>query len=44
MYDQIEDIITSGMGIYYFAILGDWNAVVGEERIGRVVGSYSLGQ
>lgn len=44
IYEQIEDLITSGRGNEYLVIMGDWNAVVGEGKEENVVGSYGLGK
>ena len=39
MYDRIEELIeTKTNGENYIVVMGDWNALVGEEREDNVVG------
>ena len=43
IYDEIEDLMKSEKGQTYTAVLGDWNASLGEGRDGDVVGPHGLG-
>jgi len=44
MYERIEELIEMNTkGKDYIVVMGDWNAVVEEERKGNVVGQYGLG-
>ena len=44
MYDAIEDIIQEhGKGKIHTVIMGDWNSVVGNGKVGKIVGPYGLG-
>lgn len=43
VYDEIEELMNKGKGREYVAIVGDWNAVVGEGREEKAVGPYGLG-
>jgi endonuclease/exonuclease/phosphatase family metal-dependent hydrolase len=44
MYEQIEGFVRKEKGTDQVIIMGDWNAVVGEERDGKVVGDFALGR
>jgi hypothetical protein len=44
MYDQLEELIDKQKGTDSVIIMGDWNAVVGEERDGKEVGEFGLGK
>jgi len=44
MYEKLEEMLTKQKGSDYVVIMGDWNAVVGEGRDEREVGSFGLGQ
>src|SRR6476661_11029494 len=44
MYEQIEELIKKQKGKDNLVVMGDWNAVVGEEGDEKVVGKYGLGE
>src|SRR6476661_9971545 len=44
MYEQIEELIKKQKGKDNLVVMGDWNAVVGEEGEEKVVGKYGLGE
>lgn len=44
MYEKLEEILATLKGTDYVVIMGDWNAVVGEGRDEKEVGSFGLGQ
>jgi hypothetical protein len=44
IYEQIEDLIKKEKATDQVIVLGDWNAVVGEGREGKVVGEFGLGK
>ena len=44
LYDELEGILARKKGTYKVVIMGDWNAVVGEEQVQVVVGMFGLGQ
>ncbi|VVC30385.1 Endonuclease/exonuclease/phosphatase,Reverse transcriptase domain [Cinara cedri] len=43
VYEGIEKVIEKVKGDENLIIMGDWNAVVGEESLGRIIGNYGLG-
>ena len=44
MYEKIEKLIKSEISNEHLIAMGDWNAVVGEEESGNVIGKYGLGR
>ena len=44
MYEKIEKLIKSEKSNEHLIVMGDWNAVVGEEESGNVIGKYGLGR
>ena len=42
MYEKIEKLIKSEKSNEHLIVMGDWNAVVGEEESGSVIGKYEL--
>lgn len=43
MYDKLDELLDKQKGTDNVIILGDWNAVVGEGRVEKEVGSFGLG-
>jgi hypothetical protein len=43
LYEKLEDLIKQEKGKDYVVVMGDWNAIVGEERDGNEIGQYGLG-
>ncbi|KAL4084163.1 hypothetical protein QTP88_027996 [Uroleucon formosanum] len=43
VYEGIEKVIEKVKGDENLIIMGDWNAVVGEECLGHIIGNYGLG-
>ncbi|XP_025412828.1 craniofacial development protein 2-like [Sipha flava] len=43
VYEGIEKVIEKVKGDENLIIMGDWNAVVGEESLGDIIGNYGLG-
>jgi len=43
VYEGIENVIEKVKGDENLIIIGDWNAVVGEESLGHRIGNYGLG-
>jgi len=43
VYEQLEELLDKQKGRDNVLILGDWNAVVGEGREGKVLGKFGLG-
>ena len=43
VYEQIEELMVNESSKNNLIIMGDWNAVIGEGKDGRVVGAYGLG-
>ena len=43
MYDKIEELIEEEKGSSNLVVMGDWNAVVGEGKEGKVIGKFGLG-
>ena len=44
LYEEMERLIGKEKGNDYLVIMGDWNAVVGEEKDENEVGSFGLGK
>jgi len=44
LYEQIEEIIGKQKGRENVIVMGDFNAIVGEESEGKVIGKYGLGK
>ena len=44
MYEKIEKLIKSEKSNEHLIVMGDWNAVVGEEESGSVIGKYGIGR
>src|SRR6516225_7306849 len=44
MYNKLEDLLEKQKGRDNVVILGDWNAVVGEEKEDKEVGKFGLGK
>lgn len=44
LYEELEELIAKEKGKDYLIIMGDWNAVVGEGRDEKEVGSFGLGK
>lgn len=44
VYERIEELLYLTKGKDKIFIIGDWNAVVGENKDGIKVGNYGLGQ
>ena len=42
IYEKIENIIKSKKSNKHLIVIGDWNAEVGEEQNGNVIGKYGL--
>ena len=43
MYEEIEEMMGNVNGQDSLVVMGDWNAVVGEARQGKEIGSYGSG-
>ena len=43
LYEELEEMIDKEKGADYLIVMGDWNAVVGEGRDDKEVGSFELG-
>ena len=44
MYGSIEEVISKQKGTDHVVLMGDWNAVVGQGREGKLVGNFGLGK
>ncbi|XP_008180216.1 craniofacial development protein 2-like [Acyrthosiphon pisum] len=44
VYENIDKIIENVKGEENLVVMGDWNAVVGEEKVNNVTGTYGLGK
>ena len=44
MYEEIEEVMRQEKGSDFAAIMGDWNAVVGEGQCGKEIGPFGLGK
>ena len=44
LYEALEELIDKEKGKDYLVVMGDWNAVVGEGRDEKEVGSFGLGK
>src|SRR6476619_7890448 len=44
LYDQLEEILGKQKGTDNVIVIGDFNAVVGEDKEDRVVGKFGLGK
>jgi len=44
VYENIDKIIKNVKGEENLVVMGDWNAVVGEEKVNNVTGAYGLGK
>jgi len=42
VYENIDKIIENVKGEENLVVMGDWNAVVGEEKVNNVTGAYGL--
>ena len=44
MYDNIEEVIKYVKGDENLIVMGDWNAIVGEGKVDKIVGKFGLGK
>jgi exonuclease III len=44
LYEKLSEMMKKVKGTDYLVVMGDWNAVVGEETENKCVGGYGLGQ